>query len=85
MSPGGAAGSATPSSAVPFWVESGAEPDWEVVKAVAALPANNVRGVFLRHWGDLPVDEVASLTGARPGTVKRYLHLAHRSLKGRLS
>ena len=36
-------------------------------------------------WVDLPVDQAASLMGARPGTVKRYLHLAHRSLKGRLS
>lgn len=61
------------------------EPDWEVVKAVAALPARQRAAVFLRHWADLPVDEVASLMGARPGTVKRYLHLAHRSLKGRLS
>lgn len=63
----------------------GTEPDWDVVEAVAALPARQRAAVFLRHWADLPVDEVASLMGARPGTVKRYLHIAHRSLKGRLS
>jgi RNA polymerase sigma factor (sigma-70 family) len=61
------------------------EPDWEVVEAVAALPARQRAAVFLRYWADLPVDEVARLMGARPGTVKRYLHIAHRSLKGRLS
>ncbi len=69
----------------PLAVNPVPEPDWEVVEAVGALPARQRAAVFLRHWADLPVEEVASLMGARPGTVKRYLHLAHRSLKGRLS
>lgn len=69
----------------PEGTETNAEPDWEVVEAVEALPARQRSAVFLRYWADLPVDEVARLMGARPGTIKRYLHLAHRSLKGRLS
>jgi RNA polymerase sigma-70 factor (ECF subfamily) len=55
------------------------------VAAVAALPARQRAAVFLRYWEDLSVDEVAQHMGTRPGTVKRYLHLARRSLKGRLS
>ncbi len=61
-----------------------AEPDWAVVQAVARLPARQRAAVYLRYWEGLPVDEVADLMGARPGTIKRYLHLAHRSLKGTL-
>lgn len=60
------------------------EPDWDVVEAVAALPARQRAAVFLRFWEDLRVEDVAELMGARPGTVKRYLHLALKSLKGRL-
>ena len=59
--------------------------DWGVVEAVAALPAQQRAVVFLRYWEDLPVDEIAVLVRTRPGTVKRYLHLAHRKLKGALS
>lgn len=76
------------SSTLPAPVTAGnpiPEPDWEVVAAVAALPARQRAAVFLRYWEDLSVDEVARHMGTRPGTVKRYLHLARRSLKGRLS
>jgi len=61
------------------------EPDWSVVEAVASLPPRQRAAVFLRYWEDLPIAEVADLMGARPGTIKRYLHLAHRSMKGALS
>jgi RNA polymerase sigma factor (sigma-70 family) len=61
------------------------EPDWDVVQAVAKLPARQRAAVFLRYWEDLPVVEVADLMGARAGTIKRYLHLARGSLKGTLS
>ena len=61
------------------------EPDWTVVQAVAGLPPRQRAAVFLRYWEDLPIAEVADLMGARPGTIKRYLHLAHRSMKGALS
>ncbi len=61
------------------------EPDWTVVQAVASLPPRQRAAVFLRYWEDLPIAQVADLMGARPGTIKRYLHLAHRSMKGALS
>ena len=61
------------------------EPDWDVVQAVAKLPARQRAAVFLRYWEDLSVVEVADLMGARVGTIKRYLHLARGSLKGTLS
>jgi DNA-directed RNA polymerase specialized sigma24 family protein len=37
---------------------------------------------FLTYWADLSVAETAERMGARSGTVKRYLHLARRKLKG---
>lgn len=61
------------------------EPDWGVVAAVAGLPARQRAAVFLRYWEDLTVEDIAVLIGTRPGTVKRYLHLARRKLKGALS
>lgn len=61
------------------------EPDWDVVQAVAELPARQRAAVFLRYWEDMSVVEVADLMGIRAGTIKRYLHLARRSLKGTLS
>jgi len=61
------------------------EPDWDVVQAVAKLPARQRAAVFLRYWEDLSVVEVADLMGTRVGTIKRYLHLARGSLKGTLS
>lgn len=61
------------------------EPDWDVVLAVAKLPARQRAAVFLRYWEGMSVVEVADLMGARAGTIKRYLHLARRSLKGTLS
>ena len=74
---------------VPLPSETGssemAEPDWTVIQAVASLPPRQRAAVFLRYWEDLPIAEVADLMGARPGTIKRYLHLAHRSMKGALS
>ena len=60
------------------------EPDWAVIQAVADLPPRQRAAVFLRYWDDLPIAEVADLMGTRPGTIKRYLHLAHRSMKGAL-
>jgi RNA polymerase sigma factor (sigma-70 family) len=54
----------------------------EVVSAVAGLPERQRAAVYLRYWRDLPVAEVAGLMGCRTGTVKRYLRLAHRRLRG---
>lgn len=61
------------------------EPDWTVIEAVAGLPARQRAAVFLHYWEGLPVADVADLMGARVGTVKRYLHLARKALKGSLT
>ncbi len=53
----------------------------DVVSAVAALPPQQRAAVYLAYWRDLPVAEIADLMGCRPGTVKRYLHLARNRLK----
>ncbi len=46
------------------------------------LPLRQRTATFLAYWGDLSIAETSRLMGARPGSVKRYLHLARRSLKG---
>lgn len=53
----------------------------EVVQAVLALPMRQRAAVYLTYWRDLSIGEVADLMGCRPGTVKRYLHLARQRLK----
>jgi RNA polymerase sigma-70 factor (ECF subfamily) len=40
--------------------------------------------VVLRFWADRSVEEIASLTGARPGTVKSRLHYALRAMRDAL-
>lgn len=57
------------------------EPQPEVFAAVMSLPLRQRAATFLVYWADLSVAETSRLMGARPGTVKRYLHLARRSLK----
>jgi RNA polymerase sigma factor (sigma-70 family) len=54
----------------------------EVFGAVAGLPERQRAAVYLTYWRDLPVHQVAGLMGCRPGTVKRYLHLARHRLEG---
>jgi len=58
------------------------EPRPEVIAAVMGLPLRQRAATYLVYWADLSIAEAARLMGARPGTVKRYLHLARRSLKG---
>lgn len=53
----------------------------EVAEAVGSLPERQRAAVYLTYWRDLPVGEVADLMGCRPGTVKRYLHLARTRLR----
>jgi len=60
------------------------EPTPEVISAVLGLPVRQRAATFLVYWADMSVDETARLMGARPGTVKRYLRLARRTLKGAL-
>lgn len=58
------------------------DPQPEVLEAVLSLPMRQRAATFLTYWADLSVVETAEMMGARPGTVKRYLHLARSKLKG---
>ncbi len=61
------------------------DPDVEVLDAVMRLPVQQRAAVYLVYWVGLPVAETAKLMRLRPGTVKRYLHLARKALKGALA
>jgi RNA polymerase sigma-70 factor (ECF subfamily) len=37
---------------------------------------------YFVYWADMSVAEAAAVMGVRPGTVKRYLHLARAKLEG---
>jgi RNA polymerase sigma factor (sigma-70 family) len=54
----------------------------EVLVAVMNLPVRQRAATFLVYWSDLTVQEAARLMGIGPGTVKRYLFLAKRTLRG---
>lgn len=58
------------------------DPQPEVLEAVLSLPMRQRAATYLVYWADLSVVETAEMMGARPGTVKRYLHLARTKLKG---
>ncbi len=58
------------------------EPRPEVLAAVTALPVRQRAATFLVYWQDLSIAEAAQVMGVRPGTVKRYLHLAREKLRG---
>lgn len=58
------------------------EIDWEVASALRALPARQLAAVYLVYWEDLTVGDAAKTLGMSSGTLKRYLHLARRRLKG---
>lgn len=58
------------------------DPRPDVYLAVMKLPAGQRAATYLRYWAGLSVVEAAGLMGVRPGTVKRYLHLARQKLKG---
>ena len=58
--------------------------DEAVRKIVALLPPDQAEIVLLRVVGGLPVEEVAAITGRRPGTVRVLQHRALRRLAERL-
>lgn len=58
------------------------DPQPEVLVAVLALPARQRAATYLVYWAGMSIAEAALMMGIRPGTVKRYLYLARRSLKG---
>ncbi|MEX0797724.1 MAG: sigma-70 family RNA polymerase sigma factor [Acidimicrobiia bacterium] len=59
-----------------------ADPQPEILQAVLTLPLGQRAATFFVFWADMSVAEAAELMGVRPGTVKRYLHLARGKLKG---
>ena len=56
----------------------------EVAQEVLALPCQQRAATYLIYWQDLTVAEAARLMGTTPGTVKRYVHLARKRLRGAL-
>jgi len=58
------------------------ELDWEVASALRVLPPRQLAAVYLIYWEDLTVHDAAKALGMSSGTLKRYLHLARRRLKG---
>jgi RNA polymerase sigma-70 factor, ECF subfamily len=58
--------------------------DDAVRRIVALLPRDQAEIVLLRVVAGLPVDEVAAITGRRPGTVRVLQHRALRRLAERL-
>lgn len=58
------------------------DPRPRITQAVLDLPPQQRAATYLVYWAGLTVAETADLIGIRPGTVKRYLHLARRTLKG---
>ena len=58
------------------------DPQPQVLAAVLALPARQRAATYLVYWAGLTIGEASTLMGVRPGTAKRYLHLARRALEG---
>lgn len=63
---------------------SDSDPRFEILGAVLALAPQQRAATYLVYWADLSISEASMLMGIRPGTVKRYLFLARRSLRGAL-
>lgn len=61
------------------------DPEPDVFQAVLELPVQQRAATYLVYWVGMTVVETADLMGIRPGTVKRYLYLARRTLKGVLN
>jgi RNA polymerase sigma-70 factor (ECF subfamily) len=49
-------------------------------RAIEALPDRQRLALVLRHYGDLPLDEIATAMGCAIGTVKSTLHAARTRL-----
>lgn len=52
-----------------------------ILDVVMELPERQRAAVFLAYYEQYTPTEIAELMGCRPGTVRRYLHLARRKLK----
>lgn len=56
----------------------------DVLEAVWRLPIRQRAAIYLFYWEGFPIADIADAMGIGNGTVKRYLHLARKSLKGSL-
>lgn len=61
-----------------------AQPEPQLLEQLARLPERQRLVLFLRHFADLPSEEIAEALDVSPGTVAAALHAAHRSLRRRL-
>jgi len=52
------------------------------LEAVMDLPVRQRSATYLVYWLDYTPSEAAKVMGCRPGTVRRYLHLARAKLEG---
>ena len=52
-----------------------------LLRTIGCLDADERAGVVLRYWADLPLAEIASRLGWRPGTVKSRLHRALETMR----
>ena len=53
----------------------------DVLRTVAELPLQQRAAIYLVYWEDMEPVEAAELMGVRPGTLRRYLHLARKKLR----
>lgn len=54
----------------------------EILDVLLALPVRQRAAIYLHYWERAPIDDIAEAMGIGPGTVKRYLHLARKKLRG---
>lgn len=57
------------------------EPIPEVVTEVMRLPVRQRAAIYLVYWVGMSPSQAAQVMGVKPGTARRYLHLARRRLK----
>jgi RNA polymerase sigma factor (sigma-70 family) len=53
-----------------------------IVAAICELPPRQRAAIYLVYWEDMSIAQAADAMGARPGTVKRYIHMARNRLRG---
>ncbi len=53
----------------------------EMWTALARISPRRRTALVLRYYADLPIDEIADLMNARPGTVRSLIHRGHESLR----
>lgn len=56
----------------------------DMLRAVSRLPLRQRATIFLAYWAGYNSPEIARLLGIRPGTARRYLHMARTRLRKEL-